>query len=57
MLLILLKDSLLDFVITKYNKRFKRDSQRVAFLLCVGFCGYGVMRKLGSCVGCPLSGR
>nr|WP_263434243.1 DUF3265 domain-containing protein [Vibrio metschnikovii] len=26
------------------NKRFKRDSQRVAFLLCVGFCGYGVMR-------------
>ncbi|EOX1598023.1 DUF3265 domain-containing protein [Vibrio cholerae] len=39
------------------NKRFKRDSQRVAFLLCVGFCGYGVMRKLGSSVGCPLSGR
>ncbi|MCG3767869.1 DUF3265 domain-containing protein, partial [Vibrio cincinnatiensis] len=29
----------------KFNKRFKRDSQRVAFLLCVGFCGYGVMRK------------
>ncbi|MCR9422032.1 DUF3265 domain-containing protein, partial [Vibrio sp. RM-69-4] len=27
-----------------YNKAFKRDSQRVAFLLCVGFCGYGVMR-------------
>ncbi|MGR3243081.1 DUF3265 domain-containing protein, partial [Vibrio vulnificus] len=26
------------------NKRFKRDSQRVAFLLCVGFCGYGVMQ-------------
>ncbi|HGF7151880.1 TPA: DUF3265 domain-containing protein, partial [Vibrio cholerae] len=22
----------------KHNKRFKRDSQRVAFLLCVGFC-------------------
>ncbi len=39
------------------NKRFKRDSQRVAFLLCVGFCGYGVMRKLSSSVGCPLSGR
>ncbi len=39
------------------NKRFKRDSQRVAFLLCVGFCGSGVMRKLGSSVGCPLSGR
>ncbi|EPZ5839207.1 GNAT family N-acetyltransferase [Vibrio cholerae] len=40
-----------------YNKRFKRDSQRVAFLSCVGFCDYGVMRKVGSGVGCPLSGR
>ncbi len=29
----------------------------MAFLLCVGFCGYGVMRKLGSGVGCPLTGR
>ncbi len=29
----------------------------MAFLLCVGFCGYGVMRKLGSCVGCPLTRR
>ncbi|EKO3793830.1 hypothetical protein HAR83_003280, partial [Vibrio metschnikovii] len=27
----------------------------MAFLLCVGFCDYGVMRKLGSCVGCPLT--
>ncbi|EKF9126957.1 DUF3265 domain-containing protein [Vibrio cholerae] len=42
---------------TEYNKRFKRDSQRVAFLLCVGFCDYGVMRKVGSSVVCPLSGR
>ncbi|HDY7531294.1 TPA: DUF3265 domain-containing protein [Vibrio vulnificus] len=41
----------------KHNKRFKRDSQRVAFSLCVGFCGYGVMRKLGNGVGCPLTGR
>ncbi|EKO3590845.1 DUF3265 domain-containing protein, partial [Vibrio metschnikovii] len=32
----------------KHNKRFKRDFQRVAFSLCVGFGGYGVMRKLGS---------
>ncbi|TXY02496.1 DUF3265 domain-containing protein [Vibrio cholerae] len=40
-----------------HNKRFKRDSQRVAFLLCVGFCGYGVMRNLGCGVGCPLTGR
>ncbi len=39
------------------NKRFKRDNQRVAFLLCVGFGDYGVMRKLGSGVGCPLTGR
>ncbi|EIY9463566.1 hypothetical protein V4T56_004422 [Vibrio vulnificus] len=29
----------------------------MAFLLCVGFCDYGVMRKVGSSVGCPLSGR
>ncbi len=41
----------------KHNKRFKRDSQRAAFLSCVGFCGYGVMRKLGNGVGCPLTGR
>ncbi|ELS9246827.1 DUF3265 domain-containing protein [Vibrio cholerae] len=40
-----------------HNKRFKRDSQRVAFLLCVGFDDYDVMRKVSSCVGCPLSGR
>nr|WP_319023792.1 DUF3265 domain-containing protein [Vibrio navarrensis] len=40
-----------------HNKRFKRDSQRVAFLLCVDFGGYSVMRKVGSSVGCPLSGR
>nr|WP_217542900.1 DUF3265 domain-containing protein [Vibrio metschnikovii] len=41
----------------KHNKRFKRDSQRAAFLLCVGFCDYDVMRKLGSGVVCPLTGR
>ncbi|XAG75376.1 DUF3265 domain-containing protein [bacterium 19NY04SH03] len=41
----------------KHNKRFKRDFQRAAFLLCVDFCGYGVMRKLGSRVVSPLSGR
>ncbi|MGR3020528.1 hypothetical protein, partial [Vibrio vulnificus] len=29
----------------------------MAFLLCVGFYDYGVMRKLGSGVGCPLTGR
>ncbi|EKO3608710.1 hypothetical protein M6C35_003694, partial [Vibrio metschnikovii] len=26
----------------------------MAFLLCVGFCDYNVMRKVGSSVGCPL---
>ncbi|OPX54395.1 hypothetical protein BTE48_14280 [Oceanospirillum multiglobuliferum] len=40
-----------------HNKRFKRDSQRVAFLLCVVFCDYGVMRKVSSSVVCPLSRR
>ncbi|WP_338154171.1 hypothetical protein [Vibrio metschnikovii] len=29
----------------------------MAFLLCVDFGGYGVMRKLGSRVVSPLSGR
>ncbi|WP_289622998.1 hypothetical protein [Vibrio ordalii] len=29
----------------------------MAFLSCVGFCGYGVVLKLGSGVGCPLTGR
>ncbi|EGQ8122533.1 DUF3265 domain-containing protein [Vibrio cholerae] len=41
----------------KYNNRFKRDSQRVAFLICIGLCEYVVMQKLGSRVVCPLSGR
>nr|WP_303660110.1 DUF3265 domain-containing protein [Vibrio cholerae] len=40
---------------TIHNKRFKRDNQRAAFLSCVGFCGYSVMRKVGSSVGCPLT--
>ncbi|MBS9994655.1 hypothetical protein J4H55_19270 [Vibrio alginolyticus] len=29
----------------------------MAFLLCVDFGDYGVMRKLGYGVGCPLTGR
>ncbi len=40
-----------------HNKRFKRDFQRVAFLLCVDFGGFSVMRRLGSSVVSPLSGR
>ncbi|EOG7610741.1 TPA: hypothetical protein ACGG79_003669 [Vibrio cholerae] len=43
--------------LSKHNKRFKRDSQRVAFLPCVGFCDYDVMRKLCNGVGSPLTGR
>ncbi|WP_217514485.1 hypothetical protein [Vibrio metschnikovii] len=39
------------------NKRFKRDFQRAAFLLCVDFGGFSVMQKLGSSVVSPLSGR
>ncbi len=47
----------LEFLVRPVNKRFKMDSQRAAFLLCVGFCDYGVMRKVDRGVGCPLSGR
>ncbi len=39
------------------NKRFKRDSQRVAFLSCGGLCDSVVVRKISSSVVCPLSGR
>ncbi|EGR1037862.1 DUF3265 domain-containing protein [Vibrio cholerae] len=40
-----------------HNKAFKRDSQRVTLLSCVGFCGYGIMLKVSSRVGCPLTRR
>ncbi|ELA8137720.1 DUF3265 domain-containing protein, partial [Vibrio parahaemolyticus] len=33
-----------------HNKRFKADSQRVAFLSCVKFSGLGGMRKHRYCV-------
>ncbi|EGQ8047271.1 DUF3265 domain-containing protein [Vibrio parahaemolyticus] len=39
------------------NKLFKRDSQRVAFLLCVGLSDLGGMRRLWYCVAHPLAGR
>ncbi|HBH7890508.1 TPA: DUF3265 domain-containing protein [Vibrio parahaemolyticus] len=39
------------------NKQFKRDSQRVAFLLCVGFSVLGAMQRLRYCVVHPLTGR
>ncbi|MBM4959836.1 DUF3265 domain-containing protein [Vibrio parahaemolyticus] len=43
--------------VVKHNKLFKRDSQRVAFLLCVGFSVLGGMRRLRYCVAHPLTGR
>ncbi|AXB31719.1 hypothetical protein DSB67_09260 [Vibrio campbellii] len=36
---------------------FKRDSQRVAFLLCVVFGVLGGMRRLWYCVAHTLTGR
>ncbi|WP_338328417.1 hypothetical protein, partial [Vibrio diabolicus] len=41
----------------KYNKLFKSDSQRVAFLLCVAFSVSGGMRELRYCVAHTLTGR
>ncbi|MFH4357293.1 DUF3265 domain-containing protein [Vibrio diabolicus] len=40
-----------------HNKLFKRDSQRVAFLVCSKFCVYGVVQKLMYCVPHYLTGR
>nr|WP_275587960.1 DUF3265 domain-containing protein [Vibrio vulnificus] len=40
-----------------YNKLFKSDSQRVAFLLCVGFSDLGGVRRLLYCVAHTLTGR
>ncbi|EGR0354101.1 DUF3265 domain-containing protein [Vibrio vulnificus] len=31
----------------KHNKAFKRDSCRVAFLVCGEFCGESCLQKLG----------
>ena len=44
-------------MINTFNKLFKRDSQRVAFLLCVGFSDLGGMRRHRYCVAHPLTGR
>ncbi|EJA3294758.1 DUF3265 domain-containing protein [Vibrio vulnificus] len=41
----------------RYNKLFKSDSQRVAFLLCVAFSVLGGMRRLWYCVAHTLTGR
>ncbi|EGQ7932238.1 DUF3265 domain-containing protein [Vibrio vulnificus] len=41
----------------KHNKAFKRDSCRVAFLVCGDFCGESGVRKLGLGGIHPLTGR
>ena len=40
-----------------HNKLLKSDSQRVAFLACVGFSDFGVMQRLGHCVAHTLARR
>ncbi|HGS5282510.1 TPA: DUF3265 domain-containing protein [Vibrio parahaemolyticus] len=39
------------------NKAFKRDSCRVAFLVCGGFSGESGLRKVGLCGIHPLTQR
>ncbi|WIH24342.1 DUF3265 domain-containing protein [Photobacterium damselae] len=39
------------------NKLFKRDSQRVAFSLCVAFSDLGGLQQPRYCVAHPLTGR
>ncbi|EOA6823085.1 DUF3265 domain-containing protein [Vibrio vulnificus] len=41
----------------KHNKAFKRDSCRVAFLVCGEFCGESGLRKLGLGGTHPLTRR
>ncbi|PAS07874.1 DUF3265 domain-containing protein [Vibrio cholerae] len=50
--MVLVKCKLLKF---KHNKAFKRDLARVAFSICVGFSGYGIVRSLLYCVPAPLN--
>ncbi|TOE46480.1 DUF3265 domain-containing protein [Vibrio parahaemolyticus] len=40
-----------------YNKAFKSDSQRVAFLICVGLSDYGALQRLLYCVARTLTRR
>ncbi|HCE2458014.1 TPA: DUF3265 domain-containing protein [Vibrio parahaemolyticus] len=40
-----------------HNKAFKRDSCRVAFLVCGEFCGERGLRKVGLCGIHPLTRR
>ncbi|EKA7356772.1 DUF3265 domain-containing protein [Vibrio vulnificus] len=41
----------------RYNKAFKRDACRVAFLVCGDFCGESGVRKLGLGGTHPLTQR
>ncbi|EJX1092947.1 DUF3265 domain-containing protein [Vibrio vulnificus] len=41
----------------KHNKAFKRDSCRVAFLVCGDFCGESGLQKLGLGGTHPLTQR
>ncbi|XMD39536.1 DUF3265 domain-containing protein [Vibrio vulnificus] len=41
----------------KHNKALKRDSCRVAFLVCGNFCGESCLRKVGLCGTHPLTRR
>nr|WP_319024225.1 DUF3265 domain-containing protein [Vibrio navarrensis] len=41
----------------KHNKALKRDSCRVAFLVCGEFCGGSGLRELGLCGTHPLTRR
>ncbi|HCE1551879.1 TPA: DUF3265 domain-containing protein [Vibrio parahaemolyticus] len=45
------------YVGKSYNKLFKSDSQRVAFLLCVVLSVLGGMRRHRYCVAHTLTGR
>ncbi|MGR2943577.1 DUF3265 domain-containing protein [Vibrio vulnificus] len=40
-----------------HNKALKRDSYRVAFLVCGDFCGENGLRKAGLCGTHPLTRR
>ncbi|EGQ8312659.1 DUF3265 domain-containing protein [Vibrio parahaemolyticus] len=40
-----------------HNKLLKRDSQRVAFSLCVEFSDLGGLQRPRYCVAHPLAGR
>ncbi|EOV0105844.1 TPA: DUF3265 domain-containing protein [Vibrio vulnificus] len=40
-----------------HNKALKRDSCRVAFLVCSDFCGESGLRKVGLCGIHPLTRR